>query len=63
MFAKWKGRKAPADGANNNISTDVSVDEKDTYRPKKWNLGILSDRETDEVPGKSPGRARAKQRC
>ncbi|KAF2477326.1 MFS general substrate transporter [Lindgomyces ingoldianus] len=48
MFSKWKAREienAPP------ASTDASLDEKDAYLPKNWNLGILSDRHTDEVPG------------
>ncbi|ORY05272.1 major facilitator superfamily domain-containing protein [Clohesyomyces aquaticus] len=32
-------------------SNQTSADEKDSYTPKKWNLGILGDRLTDEVPG------------
>lgn len=33
-------------------SSDEYGDEK--QRPVKWSLGILNDKETDEVPGQSP---------
>lgn len=36
---------------NRNSQTDS--EESFSKRPAKWSLGILNDRETDEVPGKS----------
>ncbi|KAF2192330.1 MFS general substrate transporter [Zopfia rhizophila CBS 207.26] len=46
MFSKWKAQNTE-DVARD--STGASLDEKDT--PRRWNLGILGDRYTDEVPG------------
>lgn len=31
----------------------MSDEEKKPNRPPKWGLGILNDKETDEVPGMS----------
>jgi hypothetical protein len=43
-FTPWRKEPAPTQGRN-----DAS--EKAAGQPRKWNLGILSDHETDEVPG------------
>ena len=43
-------RKAHATGD----ASAASTHEKETRQPRKWNLGILSDPQTDEVPGKKP---------
>lgn len=41
----------PAQGGNN-TSTPSPQNEKNSAPSRKWNLGILSDPLTDEVPGK-----------
>mgnify|MGYP006877413067 CR=1 FL=1 len=45
-FAPWRKPQTP-----NEASTPTSTEEKDAPR-RKWNLGILADPQTDEVPGK-----------
>lgn len=41
----------PRKKQNRNSQTDS--EDSINKRPAKWSLGILNDRETDEVPGKS----------
>jgi hypothetical protein len=38
----------------------TSSDEKEAGPRRRWNLGILSDAQTDEVPGKSYNTARVR---
>ncbi|KAF2703931.1 MFS general substrate transporter [Pleomassaria siparia CBS 279.74] len=45
MFSPWKPSKTDD---TKDASDNASVEEKP---PRRWNLGILSDRLTDEVPG------------
>ncbi|KAG9804329.1 hypothetical protein KCU77_g22813, partial [Aureobasidium melanogenum] len=44
-----QGRSWPASKPNRNSQTDSEESLK--KRPVKWSLGILNDKETDEVPG------------
>lgn len=48
-FAPW--RKPQTRDESGAAATPISTEEKDTSR-RKWNLGILADPQTDEVPGK-----------
>ncbi|KAF2659254.1 MFS general substrate transporter [Lophiostoma macrostomum CBS 122681] len=48
ILSKWKAKRTPANRSGQSLST--SVDEKERP-PRKWNMGILSDPLTDEVPG------------
>lgn len=41
-------RKRPA---QENTSSSTSVDDGPKKRPDKWSMGVLNDRETEEVPG------------
>ncbi|KAG9882790.1 hypothetical protein KCU94_g19134, partial [Aureobasidium melanogenum] len=43
-----EGRSWPASKPNRNSQTDSEESLK--KRPVKWSLGILNDKETDEVP-------------
>lgn len=43
------------------VSSDVYVDVK--MKPEKWSMGILSDKETDEVPGKLKLRSQNRKLC
>ncbi|KAF1983816.1 hypothetical protein K402DRAFT_406541 [Aulographum hederae CBS 113979] len=45
------GRQQPADNALPSAQTSAEDLEAEKTRPKRWGLGILNDRETDEVPG------------
>lgn len=49
MLPKWKSRKSSADADSGESSMDVKEDTG--YAGKKWYLGILGDKLTDEVPG------------
>lgn len=46
-------------GSRNNIANHASARtsssdlDESRKRPEKWTMGMLNDRETDEVPGKS----------
>lgn len=44
-----EGRSWPESKPNRNSQTDSEESLK--KRPVKWSLGILNDKETDEVPG------------
>ncbi|KAI4711806.1 hypothetical protein J4E89_003249 [Alternaria sp. Ai002NY15] len=48
-FTPWRKPQPAEAGAESSTATSTTQ-EKDTPRPK-WNLGILSDPQTDEVPG------------
>jgi hypothetical protein len=48
-FTPWRKPQSADESAV--ASTAASTQEKDAPRPR-WNLGILSDPQTDEVPGK-----------
>ncbi len=40
-------------GSTNRDSTSSAEDlENEKVKPEKWSMGVLNDRETDEVPGK-----------
>ncbi|KAH5636439.1 hypothetical protein HBI51_164000 [Parastagonospora nodorum] len=49
----WRKETPPADAATTTpaTTTAASADEKDAGLRRRWNLGILSDPQTDEVPG------------
>jgi len=49
-FKPWRKETRPAEGSND--ASTPAANEKQAGGPRKWNLGILSDPETDEVPGK-----------
>ena len=44
-------KKAPQEVASSGASTDGFDDIKS--KPEKWSLGVLNDKETEEVPGMS----------
>ena len=44
-------KKAPREVASSGTSTDGMDDIKS--KPEKWSLGVLNDKETEEVPGMS----------
>jgi MFS family permease len=44
-FKIWRKANTSVDGRSD------SKEQETSYAPRKWNLGILSDPETDEVPG------------
>ncbi|CAO2652699.1 Nn.00g021100.m01.CDS01 [Neocucurbitaria sp. VM-36] len=44
-------RKTQTAVADAHTSLAASIHKKDARQPRKWNLGILSDPQTDEVPG------------
>lgn len=44
-------KKAPHEVASSGTSTDGFDDIKS--KPEKWSLGVLNDKETEEVPGMS----------
>jgi hypothetical protein len=50
-FTPW--RTEPGNNEPGNVDTPAtdSPQGQDSNKPKKWNLGILSDPLTDEVPG------------
>ena len=33
-------------------ATSIEDFDKDKKQPEKWSLGVLNDKETDEVPGR-----------
>ncbi|KAJ4362896.1 hypothetical protein N0V83_010013 [Neocucurbitaria cava] len=45
----WRKTQKNAEGEH--VAPAASIHEKDARQPRKWNLGILSDPQTDEVPG------------
>lgn len=49
-FTPWRKAQTSEDSGLGS-STATSTQEKDAPR-RRWNLGILSDPQTDEVPGK-----------
>jgi hypothetical protein len=49
MFDWWKTRK-PSTGSAHDSAVSIE-DKNNSNRPRRWNLGILNDPETDEVPG------------
>ncbi|KAF1843224.1 MFS general substrate transporter [Cucurbitaria berberidis CBS 394.84] len=49
LVTPW--RKADASAKETHTAPAASTDEKRTQQPRRWNLGILSDPQTDEVPG------------
>lgn len=48
-FTPW--RKKATSGETGGAATTPSTEEKEPATHRKWNLGILSDAQTDEVPG------------
>jgi hypothetical protein len=50
-FTPWRKPQAVDQSAVGSTATSTQGQEKDAPR-RKWNLGILSDPQTDEVPGK-----------
>lgn len=54
VLGAWRKQPAPAEG-NGDAPTSTSPNEKSSNSTRKWNLGILSDPLTDEVPGKRCG--------
>lgn len=48
---KFQRPSFPKRSSNSEKATDELSEIK--TKPPKWNLGILNDRETDEVPGES----------
>jgi hypothetical protein len=50
LFSKWKLRQPSEDARN--ASSSASSGEKEARPATRRRLGILSDRYTDEVPGK-----------
>lgn len=46
----WASRTQGGDGLDRNSNSDTGSLNK---RPRKWTMGMLNDRETDEVPGTS----------
>jgi hypothetical protein len=51
VLGAWRKQPAPAEG-NSDAHISSPQTEKRAESTKKWNLGILSDPLTDEVPGK-----------
>lgn len=53
--SRWKrllgGSKATKTSPTSRASSDGFEDLK--MRPEKWSMGVLNDKETDEVPGMS----------
>jgi hypothetical protein len=46
----WRKEQPPAPTAN--TASVMPAGEQDAAPRRKWNLGILSDAQTDEVPGR-----------
>jgi hypothetical protein len=62
-FKPWRKEPPTADATNSatitpTTTTMTSGDEKEAGPRRRWNLGILSDAQTDEVPGKNYNTAR-----
>lgn len=54
MAEKGTGRKGFPWSRNKDKEGKLHSDSEESIkRPEKWSLGILNDRETDEVPGES----------
>jgi hypothetical protein len=51
LLGGLRKQPAPVQGSDN-ATTSSPKNEKNPNSTKKWNLGILSDPLTDEVPGK-----------
>ena len=51
----WKRMMGGAKSTLEPASTRSSIDRDDgnKARPEKWSMGVLNDRQTDEVPGMS----------
>ena len=49
----WKRIRGGSKSAQAPVSSGSSTEEDDVnkIKPEKWSLGILSDKQTDEVPG------------
>ncbi|KAF2196174.1 MFS general substrate transporter [Delitschia confertaspora ATCC 74209] len=50
MLTKWRTHNSSGD-TNQDSSVSVEDEKSTTYTPRKWNLGVLGDPYTDEVPG------------
>ncbi len=50
--AKLLGWRLPRSRKNDKATGSESSDTVDEKRPSKWSLGVLNDKETEEVPGK-----------
>ena len=50
-FKKSKSKSTPTMKKEHSAATSVDGEEDIKGRPEKWSLGVLNDRETDEVPG------------
>lgn len=61
-MARWKirpeksseGQSEETHRAKQSTSQNSSDGEEQKRRPPRWSLGILQDKETDEVPGVLP---------
>jgi hypothetical protein len=52
----WRKKQPPA-ATGSTTTSAMPAGEQDAAPRRKWNLGILSDAETDEVPGAQPKNA------
>lgn len=52
-ISKWKRVLGHSRLAQESISSEKSTDEyaEMKAKPEKWSMGVLNDRETEEVPG------------
>jgi MFS family permease len=50
-FTLWRKEQVVVEGNHDTTHCPPSAEEKDVAPRRKWNLGILSDSQTDEVPG------------
>lgn len=48
MLSKWRKRQ-PAEAESGGVTSDQESGDR---KFAKWSLGVLNDKETDEVPGK-----------
>ena len=49
----WRRLLGSFTAVNQNISSPASTDGGEDYKtkPEKWSMGVLNDKQTDEVPG------------
>ena len=49
----WRRLLGPFGANKENISSPASTDGREEYKtkPEKWSMGVLNDKQTDEVPG------------
>ena len=52
-LSKWKRIFGPTDEAHGARNSHSSSEEPEFMekRPEKWSMGVLNDKETEEVPG------------